>query len=208
MKVKYCKWCRVFIFNFIIIIPLLASCKETLIKNDLPIKNPCEYVFSGSRDSIWNIISTKLKCKNMQLWRADQYNMVINSVSQQLHLPGNQFDFCLESMMNFGKSKIYLKENGDSLDFSGWFYIHLETITLNRTKISISVFEPTIYVNQELLPKPPHFVRKYSTVSVEPSTIEEYEILLKIGSLLSQTNMPPLILPNPKKFNIVKMKSN
>jgi hypothetical protein len=48
-------------------------------------------------------------------------------------------------------------------------------------------------------------VRRDKTLTVEPSTIEEYEILLKIGNLVGEKNMPSLILPNEKnKVEIVK----
>jgi len=40
---------------------------------------------------------------------------------------------------------------------------------------------------------------------VEPSTIEEYEILLEIGKLVGEKEMQLLILPNEKsKIEIVK----
>jgi hypothetical protein len=103
------------------------------------------------------------------------------------------------------KAKLYRSEKGGSLDYWAWFYLHLESIDNTNTKVTITTFEPEVIVGRELLPSPPHFVRRDKTLTVEPSTIEEYEILLKIGNLVGEKNMPSLILPNEKnKVEIVK----
>ena len=93
----------------------------------------------------------------------------------------------------------------NSLDYEAWFYLHLESIDETHTKLTITTFEPMLIVGRDLLPSPPHFGRGYKKMTVEPSTIEEYEILLKIGNLVGEKDMPPLILPNEKnKVEIVK----
>ena len=93
------------------------------------------------------------------------------------------------------KSKIYLKENGDSLDYLAGFYLHLESINESHAKISITTIDPRVIIGRELLPSPPNMVRRDNTMLVEPSTIEEYEILLEIGKLVGEKNMPPINLP-------------
>jgi hypothetical protein len=94
-----------------------------------------------------------------------------------------------------GKSMNYKRKDSGTLDYEAWFYLHLETLDEMKTKISIKTLEPRIIVGRELLPTPPNLVRKDKTMAVEPSTIEEYEILLEIGRLVGENDMPPLSLP-------------
>ena len=117
----------------------------------------------------------------------------------------NKQDIFLLSDGGYWKSKIYQKKNAVFLDYRVSFYLHLENIDENHTKVSIKTIEPNVIVGNDLLPSPPHFIRNYKIMVVEPSTIEEYEILLEIGKLIGEKEMPLLILPNEKnKIEIVK----
>jgi hypothetical protein len=62
--------------------------------------------------------------------------------------------------------------------------------------VTVKTIDPRIITGQAFLPTPPHFVRKTKTIDVEPSTIEEFSILLEIGKLLGETGMPNLKKPN------------
>jgi hypothetical protein len=124
--------------------------------------------------------------------------MVLGEISDLFSQPANKLDFCLMPVYYISKSMIYKRENGSSLDYEAWFYLHLEAAEKNMTKVNIRTIEPKIIVGKELLPLPPHFVRKDKTIQVEPSTIEEYEILIKIGNLVGEKDMPALNLPEKK----------
>jgi hypothetical protein len=184
---------------------IFASCQKKILKVVLEKKNPVEYIYNSPVDSLHSIISRQVEINNMMLWDSQQGSMILEEVSNMFSQKGNSLDFCLESINYIGKSKIYFAKSGGFFDYQAWFYIHLESIDSTHTKVRISTFEPEIIVGRELLPRPPHFVRRDKTLTVEPSTIEEYEILLKIGNLLEEKNMPSLILPNEKnKVEIVK----
>lgn len=174
----------------------LVSCKDKIIKIELSKDNPVEYTFNTPKDSLYKIISTQLSINNMMIWDAIHKDMVIEEISNLFSYTKNKSDFCLMPIDYLSKSKIYLKENGDSLEYEAWFYLHLEAVDKMHTKVSIKTIEPKIIIGRELIPKPPHFVRRDKTIPVEPSTIEEYQILLKIGKLLKEQNMPSLILPD------------
>ena len=94
--------------------------------------------------------------------------------------------------------KIYLKENGDSLNYLAGFYLHIEEIDSTHTKVSIMTIDPKVVLRRELLPSLPHMVRMDKTMSVDPSTIEEYGILLEIGRLVGEKDMPSIYLPEKK----------
>lgn len=175
-----------------------ASCQDKIIKIEQVRKNPTEYVFNAQKDSLYRRIFSKLKVTNMMLFDAIHKNMVLGEISDLFSQSADKLDFCLMPVYYIGKSMNYKRENGGSLDYEAWFYLHLETIDEEKTKVSITTIEPKIIVGKELLPTPPHFVRKDKTMLVEPSTIEEYEILLDIGKLAGEKNMPPINLPEKK----------
>jgi hypothetical protein len=184
---------------------VFASCQKKVVKIIMDKKNPVEYNFSISKDSLQRIISEQMKIENTMLWDAQHGIMVLEEISKKFSQKGNASDFCLMPIYYLCKAKLYRSEKGGSLDYWAWFYLHLESIDNTNTKVTITTFEPEVIVGRELLPSPPHFVRRDKTLTVEPSTIEEYEILLKIGNLVGEKNMPSLILPNEKnKVEIVK----
>lgn len=172
-----------------------ASCTDKIIKIDMVKMNPVEYTFYTPMDSLYARASKQLKIANMRLRDITKKNMLTTNISTLFSQPNNIFDFYLEPMYYLHKSKIYLKENGDSLDYLAGFYLHLEKIDENHTKVSIKTIDPKIIIGREFLPSPPNMVRKDKIMSVEPSTIEEYEILLEIGRLVGEKDMPSLSLP-------------
>ena len=78
------------------------------------------------------------------------------------------------------------------------FYLHIEKLNDSITKVIIKTIEPKIVIGKELIPSPPHMVRKDKTMVVESLTIEEYEILIEIGKLVRERNMPTINLPENK----------
>jgi hypothetical protein len=171
-----------------------TSCQTKIVKIEMVKKNPTEYVFNTPMDNLYSQVS-KLRVSKMTLWDASKKNMVKTNISTLFLQSNNKFDFYLEPVYYLRKSKIYQKETGDSLDYLAGFYLHLESINESHAKISITTIDPLIVIGRDLLPSPPNMVRKDKTMPVEPSTIEEYEILLEIGRLVGEKNMPPINLP-------------
>jgi hypothetical protein len=188
---------KAFIFLVICLGTSLVSCQDQINKIELISKNPVEYVFNTTEDSLFNLIK-QLRINEMMLYDATHGDMVLDVVSELFIQPNNKSDFCLMPLYYICKSKIYQRKNGDSLEYRAWFYLHLEKIEEKKTKVSIRTLEPEVIIGRELFPSLPHLVRKDKTLPVEPSTIEEYEILLKIGNLLGERDMPPIRLPTKK----------
>ena len=185
---------KAFIFIVICLEVSLVSCQDKISKIELISRNPIEYIFNTSKDNLNNLIK-QLTINKMMLFDATKGDMVSDAASKLFTQPNNKSDFCLMPLNYICKSKIYQKKNGDSLKYRAWFYLHIEKIDEKKTKVSIRTLEPEVIIGRELFPSPPHFVRKDKTLPVEPSTIEEYDILLKIGNLVGEKDMPPIHLP-------------
>lgn len=188
---------RVIILVLVCLETTFVSCKDKITKIELINKNPVEYTFNSSKDGLYNLLK-QLRINEMKLYDATHGNIVLDEISELFLRPQNKLDFCLMPLYYICKSKIYQSKNGDSLEYRAWFYIHLEAIDLKKVKVSILTIEPEVIIGKNFFPTPPHFMRRDKTLRVEPSTIEEYEILLEIGKLVGEKGMPPLQLPTKK----------
>jgi len=109
----------------------------------------------------------------------------------------NAHDLILKRVGNsttFGYSDVYYKKNMPLLYDVTAFHLHFEEIDSNKTKIKIYVIDPKVAVGVEIFSIPGH--RGYRWKSVEPTSIEEYKILLRIGKLTCEKNMPRLTRPD------------
>jgi hypothetical protein len=108
--------------------------------------------------------------------------------------PENRNDACLFGGAHpFGRSKVYFK-NGLPLLYFADFHIHLTATSASKTRIEIFTNNPWVSagLDESSLLGP-----AYIAVDVKPTTIEEYEILLKIGEQLGVKGMPRLVVPGP-----------
>lgn len=173
-------------------------------------KNPTSYVFHMPMDRLRNLIADDFT-KDRSNGKYDLYNIPDMGIRQwDVHdadnpynalipehifdKPENNQDLYLISAQSpiISYSKIYLKF-WKPLEYYAEFQLHCEPSSENKTKIevithrsrvhyfSFPLFSGHAYVN----------VRK-----VKPTTIEEYEILLRIGRLIGENDMPQLKLPN------------
>lgn len=174
---------------------LLASCNDNINKIEFEKNNPTEYVFNQPMDTVYYTIVKQLQYDGLIMtW--DDIKMLRPDISNLFPPETNKSDVLLWSVAPNCKSKIYFANDKVFFDYSVSFYLHLETINESQSKISIKTIEPKIIAGKEIFPSLPHFVRKPKTITVERSTIEEYQILLDIGKLLGEKVMPCLILPN------------
>lgn len=185
-------------YIFILLVIICISCigyKTKVIKFLLKKPNLIEYSFALPKDSLYSIILSKFRLNNILILNYTHLDIVLDTISTLFADTNNKKDLCLMPVGFLGKSKVYFKNNGDSLDYTAWFYIHLEEIGKQKTKVKILTFDSEVITGQSLIPLPPHFGHPYKKSSVEPSTIEEYQILLKIGDIVGEQKMPTLILP-------------
>jgi hypothetical protein len=189
---------KAFICLLICSVTLLISCKDRIIKQEMTSKNPIEFTYAISKDSLFNVITRKIFFIGIPLYSMKSGLALPSDILEQLKQGINNQDIFLWSIGPELKSKIYREKNGDFFDYLVSFYLHLENIDQTHTRVIIKTIDPKIIIGKELLPSLPHFTRMPEYFTVEPSTIEEYEILIEIGKLVGEKGMPPLHLPTKK----------
>ncbi len=84
---------------------------------------------------------------------------------------------------------------GKPLRYRAKFQLHLTAVGDNSTQVSVITHDPTVINGAKCCGLHGYVA---NDVAVEPTTIEEYKILLFIGRILGVTDMPPLRLPEGK----------
>jgi hypothetical protein len=106
--------------------------------------------------------------------------------------PENQDDLYLHSFGDWiDPSPVYFA-GGKPLRYRAEFQLHLTALGDSSTKISVITHDPTV-INGSVCCGLHGY--KSNDVAVEPTTIEEYRILLFIGRVLGVSDMPTLSLP-------------
>lgn len=108
--------------------------------------------------------------------------------------PGNEEDayLCGDGQC-VGLSQVYFKD-GQPLIYYADFHIHLTSISASKTGVTIFTIDPNVVTGLEwhVAHGPAHVC-----VAVPPTSIEEYQILTRIGRQLHTREMPEIKLPSP-----------
>ena len=160
-------------------------------RKELAAKNRTT-VWKGGGDSH----SQRLLTRAMQepvprlFWKGDADALTKNILTK----PGNEDDAYLYDADAAFESQVYFKD-GQPLFFEADFHIHLIEVSPQRTRVEISTYNPTVSVavDERWSPHGPGLIR----VAVEPTTVEEYQILLRIGDKLGTKDMPSIATPEP-----------
>lgn len=183
---------KVDIFFISSILLICVSCEST--KNCiLSCTNSTEYIFNYNLDDTKSAIQSCLG-KN-QFYGLDlgyKDNVMLSNIFE---VDSFKNDFVIEifSGSSFLKSKIYYKTTGEPYEYFASFHLHLTRVSNDKTKVNVKVYNPEI-IGTALLPMPPNFNRGF-IINVPPSTVEEYEILLRIGRELNLNDMPQIKIP-------------
>lgn len=160
-------------------------------------RNPTEFTYDYSIDDVKLAINNRFDrydFRKMGLYYGD--NLYPDSLSIFIQR-GNENDYCLSTYDDpIGKSYIYFR-GSQALDYIASFHLHLQREDDVKTKVSVFTLKPRVVTGLELLPNI-HGVRPFEYKEVEPSSIEEYEILLVIGKELGQKGMPSLKRPSSR----------
>lgn len=172
-------------------------------------KNPTSYVFHAPIDQLRNLIVYdffKDRSKKTDIddfieisrkqWDVGDANCSHNyeKVEKIFEKPGNKLDLYLSPVGSpiISHSKVY-KKFWKSLEYFAEFQLHFEPINEAETKITVITYDPEVlYWGFEIFNTGHAYV---NFKKVEPTTIEEFEILLRIGKLVGEKDMPPLKLP-------------
>lgn len=139
-------------------------------------KNPTSFVFHSSIRAVIRIIES-MDPGQAPLVVGKRYNFFLGA----LHDP-------------IGKSAVYFAR-GEALDYLAEFNLCIRKRGDEETAVQVDTTRSEVIAGKKFGfgSCGPGFANRY--VAVEPTTIEEYEILLKIGRALGEKDMPPLILP-------------
>lgn len=161
-------------------------------QKELKIKNPTIYIFNNPIYDVKKVIKKKFSYSNLglQLSQKNDYTLYKYLFKDSSNLN----DFIIEGFKT--NSKIYFtKQDSIPLTYYADFQLHLIILDTCRTLVQVITYDNSIVIGEKTM----GFVGEIGTAivhSVEPTSIEEYEILLKIGETLGvKENMPPLKLP-------------
>jgi|SRR5215469_11702024 len=122
------------------------------------------------------------------IWKGDADTLT----GDILRMAGNEDDaYLFGGPSCVGLSQVYFKD-GDPLVYFANFHIHLASINASQTRVTIFTIAPAVVAGIEQ-----HFAHgpAYVFAEVPPTSIEEYEILRRIGLQLGITNMPDVNIP-------------
>lgn len=166
-------------------------------------KNPTSYVFNYDVKKMWDTIKSANDDFERELDNTRPIPLTLHYIGTDLFTedsvifvkPENRYDIVLISFHE--QYKLYSSEEG-RISYSADFHIHLDSLDRNKTRVTIFTLYPTIFVDVNSILQ--HAPGPYNYYPVEPTTIEEYQILRAIGKKLGiiQT-MPELILPDRGK---------
>lgn len=183
----------------IILLFALVGCdrREHLEELTLPAKNPTSYEFGFSLARTKEGVRRGLVgTPSWHIEFASDSSIVWGETI--LRKPENAHDAYVEHMGQ-DTSRIFIWRKGRGAPYFVQHHIHLEVLAENRTRVDVIAVNPRITIGARFpyyLPYVPSVPDAAITRKVPPSTIEEYEILLKIGRALGvEQEMPKLILP-------------
>ena len=162
----------------------------------LPALNPTSYDYQADLSSV-QVAITQAFAKDSKLhlaWKDDGNPFAINIFSQH----GTHNDAYLYNFHEpIGLSKVYFR-GGEPLPYIASFHLRLLALDDKKTRVQVAARDSEVIAG--LNPIGVHGPANIY-VSVYPTTVEEYEILLRIGRELAESNMAPLILPKYNENN-------
>jgi hypothetical protein len=176
---------------------LVRGCEISYSELKMPRKNPTSYIFDCKLYELRDLIQDSYFDFNRAL-NGEAYSLY-SVIQDSIHLRGFPFLFKNENINDLvyshysGPSNIYISKES-TIVYSASFHIHFTRLGNNKTQVSIFTLKPKITVKvKTIIQHAPGF---YNTYEVEPSTVEEYKILLVIGKKMGVADqMPKLLLP-------------
>jgi hypothetical protein len=161
----------------------------------LPAPNPTSYVFDRTIDQVDTALANYRDDSLGPLYMAD--NPVLPDEVAVFSNPANQHDAYLDSGdANGTTSAVYFSPNGQPFPYGKGMHIHVTKIDAGKTKVEVFIHKPWLYIGERtryVFPLGTH--QRSIFIKVQPTTVEEYSLLRKLGAALNVTDMPPLILP-------------
>ena len=154
-----------------------------------------EKVWHGDGDAV----SKRVHSRALQLighellrWRQEGDGLANGPLAK----PGKENDAYLAGEgAPFCESEVYFKDSQPLLYYAD-FHIHLTAISPRKTRVEIYTYGSKVAADVDQRFSPVHGPG-LKLVDVAPTTVEEYQILRRIGDKLGVKEMPPLVTPPP-----------
>jgi hypothetical protein len=192
----------------VLVVCLCISCSRdvhTIKTMPLSQKNPTTYDFPGPVPEVRGKILTAFN--DFDLTREFSSSFSPNNPSLSLSIESSEDAVFSQQIFASPENRddLYLHFHGDVIDpspvyfgsgkplrYRAKFQLHLTALDNNRTRVSVITHDPAV-INGSVCCG----LHGYNSndVAVEPTTVEEYRILLFIGRVLGVSGMPPLRLP-------------
>ena len=167
-------------------------------------KNPIEYIFHFSKDSVENAIVKAFDwkqggisyCDNMTVYYGKESHGSSGAILKKPKTTTDQTRDTLFFLFSMDcPSKVYFQKNGYPYTYvPSRFRFHIDAIGENLTKVMIEVVSPRVPYKQNWHSLP-HGVRAWRYKKVPSTTVEEYEILQILGETLGEKDMPEIKIP-------------
>ncbi|MEQ1935927.1 MAG: hypothetical protein ABL962_18890 [Fimbriimonadaceae bacterium] len=202
------KWC----FLWFLAIPVVTGCGGSGVsieERTLSVRNQTNYEFNASIDAVitavinargeqWNLAQPAFQGAQLA-WRGDGSPFAKKAF---IGSSTNVAAFLYGMGNSVGTSKVYLKDSNE-LRYYADFNIQLTPVDTSRTRVDIITQKSQVLAGTEWHP----YARAGIFVTVEPTSIEEYQILLDIGKQLGIQDMPQMILPDTNAPTLKRKKS-
>jgi hypothetical protein len=162
-------------------------------KKELKVKNPTVSIFDKSLDKVKSAIEKSLIQYNDTglLWQkeVDQYHY------KDIFKDSLNFNDYVISLFSSDSKNYFSTNDTIPLKYYAEFHLHLVEIDTDRTLVQVITYHSRIVVGEETMGLVGEIGREIAE-PVEPTSIEEYEILFRIGKELGvNRKMPKLLLP-------------
>jgi hypothetical protein len=172
-------------------------------------KNPVWYVFPFPAEHVRQKVLAALEGEGLRdlytslgsegpLGQHDPFSFSIQSIENAIIDPETFANpdfrndiFLLSDGKAIGPSTKYFG-GGKPLKYTADFHLHISAVDAENTVVTVMTINPRVH-NGLRCCGPHGSYTNYE--SVEPSTVEEYTILLFIGRVLGHSDMPPIRLP-------------
>jgi len=181
---------------------LLAACGvPTIEQRALPQPNPTSYDFAAPVERVQQAIDELYQRQfserplNAFSVAKPSDELLTDEQRERFSAPGGGDDRYLWYMHSpMSLSPVYLV-GGEPAPYIADFYLEIEALEDQRTRVIVDVLYAQVIAGKTLLPRH-ELSRANIYLPVSPTTVEEYRLLLGIGEILGQANMPALQIPS------------
>ncbi len=157
---------------------------------------PTAWVYAASVDQIQSAVRRLYKLQFEERTEGKFYviasgdAVLTESDEARFQAPGGEDDLILSyGHMPMGPSTVY-EVGGRPAPYLADFLLRIEVVDEGRTRVEVETIDPQVIAGRTLLPGR-HFTRANIYVPVAATSVEEYELLRRLGELLGEQGMPP-----------------